>query len=228
LRPEAPSIAFHAGDGCPRRSIGRRLPARSRRSVRRSFPADRARRRAACRRCRRWTPRIGASWTWPAPQMSSASPPHDVDDPAAAVEADLLVSADVAAREAAARGHARRARDPALRGPRHAARLRIRGRHRRGRRPHACRGDRIPARRGAWGSCTLRRAGARPDPPRTQLTEDRPPVSPYLLLAILATVGAHELLLVAEPRPCAGKPGRSRGGVRRRGSSTAAAGCSTG
>ena len=101
----APSVTFHAGEGCPP-SLDRPRLAREFAALLAHFP-----KRVA---------RVDAQLVGDAAMAAAhkrfmdidgttdvmSFPAHDESDRTAPVEADLFISADVAAREAAARGHA--------------------------------------------------------------------------------------------------------------------------
>jgi len=99
-----PAIAFHRGEGCPA-TIDRAALARSFASLAPHFPRTIARvdallvgDEAMDAAHRRYMDIAGTTDVM-------SFPAHDEGDPAAPVEADLIVCVDVAAREAAARGH---------------------------------------------------------------------------------------------------------------------------
>jgi len=100
------SIAFHAGDGCPP-SLDRAALASAFARLLPHFPRPIARvdvllvgDEAMDAAHRRHMDVAGTTDVM-------SFPAHDPDDPHAGVEADLVVSVDVAAREGAARGHGR-------------------------------------------------------------------------------------------------------------------------
>ncbi|MBI1303923.1 MAG: rRNA maturation RNase YbeY [Phycisphaera sp.] len=105
MSADTPAIAFHRGDGCAA-SVDCAALAAAFASLVPHFPRRLARidvllvgddaMDAAHRRF----------MDIPGTTDVMSFPAHDESDPAAAVEADLVVSVDVAAREAAARGHA--------------------------------------------------------------------------------------------------------------------------
>lgn len=101
----AASVAFHAGDGCAP-SLDRAALARDLASLLPHFPRAIARVDALL---------VGDAAMDAAHRRFSqvegttdvlSFPAHDETDPSAAVEVDLIISTDVAAREAAERGHA--------------------------------------------------------------------------------------------------------------------------
>ncbi len=103
-RPVA-EVAFHAGDGCPR-TLDRAALAAALAALLPHFPKPVARVDALV---------VGDDAMDAAHRRHSgvagttdvlSFPAHDEGDPAAPVEVDLIVCADFAAREAAARGHA--------------------------------------------------------------------------------------------------------------------------
>lgn len=101
-----PAIAFHSGEGCPA-DLDCAALARSFASLAPHFPRTLARvdvllvgDGAMDAAHRRYMNIAGTTDVM-------SFPAHDEGDAAAAVEADLIVSVDVAAREAASRGHAR-------------------------------------------------------------------------------------------------------------------------
>ena len=103
---DEPSIAFHAGDGCPP-SLDRAALAAAFAQLLPHFPRTIARvdvqlvgDEAMDAAHRRHMDIAGTTDVM-------SFPAHDPDDPRAAVEADLLVSVDVATREGVARGHGR-------------------------------------------------------------------------------------------------------------------------
>jgi len=105
LSASRPAIAFHRGEGCPA-AIDCAALARSFASLAPHFPRTLARvdallvgDEAMDAAHRRYMNIAGTTDVM-------SFPAHDESDPAAAVEADLIVCVDVAAREAAARGHA--------------------------------------------------------------------------------------------------------------------------
>ena len=101
----APSVTFHAGEGCPP-SLDRSRLAREFAALLLHFP----------RRVARVDVQIVGDDAMAAAHKRfmdidgttdvMSFPAHDESDAAAAVEADLFISIDVAAREAAQRGHA--------------------------------------------------------------------------------------------------------------------------
>lgn len=105
MSASAPAIAFHRGDGCAA-SIDCAALARAFASLAPHFPRPLARVDALLvgdaamdAAHRRYMDIAGTTDVM-------SFPAHDGADPHAAVEADLIVCVDVAAREAAARGHA--------------------------------------------------------------------------------------------------------------------------
>lgn len=101
---QAPEVSFHLGDGCAP-SLDRSRLARDFAALLPHFPRRIARVDACL---------LGDAAMADAHRRFMAIdgttdvmsfPAHDEGDPAAAVEADLMISVDVAAREAAARGH---------------------------------------------------------------------------------------------------------------------------
>ena len=101
----SPAIAFHRGEGCPA-AIDCTAIAGAFASLAQHFPRTLARvdvllvgDEAMDAAHRRYMNIAGTTDVM-------SFPAHDESDPAAAVEADLIVCVDVAAREAAARGHA--------------------------------------------------------------------------------------------------------------------------
>jgi probable rRNA maturation factor len=104
LSRSAPAIAFHRGDGCAA-SIDCAALSRAFASLAPHFPRPLARidvllvgDAAMDAAHRRYMDIAGTTDVM-------SFPAHDESDPTAAVEADLIVSVDVAAREATARGH---------------------------------------------------------------------------------------------------------------------------
>ena len=101
----APSVTFHAGEGCPP-SLDRPRLAREFAALLAHFPRSVARvdvqvvgDAAMAAAHKRFMDIDGTTDVM-------SFPAHDEADAGAPVEADLLISADVAAREAAVRGHA--------------------------------------------------------------------------------------------------------------------------
>ena len=100
-----PGVTFHAGEGCPS-SLDRSRLAREFAALLAHFPRPVARvdvrlvgDAAMAAAHKRFMDIDGTTDVM-------SFPAHDEEDAAAAVEADLLICTDVAAREAAARGHA--------------------------------------------------------------------------------------------------------------------------